>query len=218
MAAVFAAELFVLSLFLTIFLYFILHYCHIWNTAVAIRWNPWLFILSAIGQEHEVLLRDKLKERNLSFLGKPSLDLVITFLKPVYSWRCCLFVSSGQEDLDMTDAVDVISYWFANSKGLLSNFLGCLCTSCMNISRIKASKVLFNVSLDIMFGPLGWLFSLPFFLFPKMNKASLYLHKYCHSLTGKTSQGLMFRKKKLLILCDCGFWFLTPLRFKRMFP
>lgn len=27
---------------------------------------------SAIGQEHEVLLRDKLSERNLSFLGKPT--------------------------------------------------------------------------------------------------------------------------------------------------
>lgn len=29
------------------------------------------FFPSAIGEEHEVLLRDKLKERNLSFLGKP---------------------------------------------------------------------------------------------------------------------------------------------------
>lgn len=36
-------------------------------------------ILSAIGHEHEVLLREKLKEKNLSFLGKPSFDLLITF-------------------------------------------------------------------------------------------------------------------------------------------
>lgn len=43
-------------------------------------------ILSSIGQEHEVLLRDKLKERNLSFLGKPSFDLLITILL----WLCSL--------------------------------------------------------------------------------------------------------------------------------
>lgn len=52
-------------------------------------WNPSLSILSAIGQEHEVLLRDKLKERNLSFLGKPSLDLLNTFLKTHWAWRWC---------------------------------------------------------------------------------------------------------------------------------
>lgn len=37
-------------------------------------------VLSAVGQEHEVLLRDKLMERNLSFLGESVFQLLITFL------------------------------------------------------------------------------------------------------------------------------------------
>lgn len=58
-------------------------------------------ILSAIGQEHEMLLCDKLKEKNLSFLGKTIRDLLITFFKSLLP--LC-------EHMDVTDAVALISF------------------------------------------------------------------------------------------------------------
>lgn len=57
-----------------------------------------------------MLLCDKLKERNLSFLGKQPLNLLIPFLKSVWSWHCSLLVSLVKEGLDMTDVVDLSSY------------------------------------------------------------------------------------------------------------
>lgn len=75
---------------------------------------PWLSILSAIGQEHEVLLHDKLKERNLSFLGKPLFELLITILP----WMYRLLEGIVKEVLELEDLMDVISIWFATNKQL----------------------------------------------------------------------------------------------------
>lgn len=74
-----------------------------------------LFSFSAIGQEHEVLLRDKLKERNLSFLGKPFYHFQSDFVK--------MFLYTFVENLTELHSLQRCYYLFVGKYIICNNIL-----------------------------------------------------------------------------------------------
>lgn len=78
---------------------------------------------SAIGHEHEVLLRGLLLEKNLSFLGKCYLHPLSPVISPrVFKYiffkssTCSYYVL--KEEWMMMDAMHVIFYWFRTEQEL----------------------------------------------------------------------------------------------------